>query len=81
MSDKKNDFTQYPEGGKLPAAGTGNASNPPEKDNTLEPANDNQLIDERGEKYLREIESIEDYPDAQDQQDMDETLKEDNKDK
>jgi hypothetical protein len=74
MSTDKNDYTQYPEGGKLPSAGTGNASNPPEKDERFEPANNNQLIDERGEKYLREIASIEDYPDAQDQQDMDDTL-------
>ena len=80
MSTKQNDSNQYPKGGKLPAAGTGNASNPPEKDDTFEPTNNSQLIDERGEKYLREIASIEDYPDAQDQQDMDATIEEENKD-
>ena len=64
---------------KLPAAGTGNASNPPLKDDAFEPTGNNQLIDERGEKYLREVASIEDYPDAQDDQDMDETIKRENK--
>jgi len=64
---------------KLPAAGTGNASNPPLKDDTFEPASNNQLIDERGEKYLREVASMEDYPDAQDEQDMDKAIEE-NKD-
>lgn len=68
-----------PEENKLPAAGTGNASNPPLKDEAFEPANKNQLIDERGEKYLREVASIEDYPDAQDDQDMDKTIKRENK--
>ena len=80
MSIKPNDPTQYPKGGKLPAAGTGNASNPPEKDDAFEPDNSSQLIDERGEKYLREVASIEDYPDAQDHQDMDATIDEENKD-
>ena len=79
MSIKQNDNTPYSEGGKLPAAGTGNASNPPEKDETFETDSSSQLIDERGEKYLREIASIEDYPDAQDQQDMDATIEEENK--
>ncbi|HYH14565.1 MAG TPA: hypothetical protein VD794_05070 [Flavisolibacter sp.] len=68
-----------PEENKMPPAGTGNASNPPLKDDAFEPANQNQLIDERGEKYLREIASIEDYPDAQDDQDMDETINQENK--
>jgi hypothetical protein len=46
------------------APGTGNASNP-SPDNQLKPQA-NQLIDEKGEKYLREVASIEDLPDAQD---------------
>ena len=69
----------HQEENKMPAAGTGNASNPPLKDDAFEPENNNQLIDERGEKYLREVAPIEDYPDPQDDQDMDETIKEVNK--
>lgn len=65
---------------KLPAAGTGNASNPPLKDGAFEPANNNQLIDERGEKYLREVASMEDYPDAQDDQEIDRAIEEGKKD-
>lgn len=45
---------------------TGNASNP-----TPEPevaAKENQLIDKKGEKYLRESGNIEDYPDAEDEE-------------
>ena len=34
----------------------------------------NQLIDKKGEKYLREVANIEDVPDAEDQQDMDKTI-------
>lgn len=64
---------------KLPTTSTGNATNPPLKDEQLEPANNNQLIDERGEKYLRETANLEDYPDAQDDQVMDETIKRQNK--
>ena len=60
---------------KLPAGATGNASNPsPENVDSKSPVS-NQLIDENAEKYLREIASIEDVPDARDQQDMDETFK------
>lgn len=65
-----------PEENKMPAAGTGNASNPPLKDDAFEPASQNQLIDERGEKYLREVASMEDYPDAQDEQGIDKAIEE-----
>jgi hypothetical protein len=81
MNTNRNDI---PDGGpdregKLPAAGTGNASNPsPHED--LQPAGGNQLIDKRGEKYLREVASPEDYPDAEDEQEMNDTLAEENKD-
>jgi len=61
---------------KMPEAGTGNASNPPLKDDAFEPTSNNQLIDERGEKYLREVASMEDYPDAQDDQGIDKTIEE-----
>jgi hypothetical protein len=63
--------------GKLPVADTGNASNP-SPDN--EPQKEGgQLLDNKAEKYLREVANIEDLPDAQDQQDMDETLSQENK--
>ena len=57
-----------------PATQTGHASNP-EPGQGMEPET-NQLIDEKGEKYLREVASIEDLPDAQDQEDMDKSLDE-----
>lgn len=58
---------------KAEPAPTGNASNPSSRNNDLEPEG-NQLIDERGEKYIREVASIEDYPDAEDEQGMEEEL-------
>lgn len=54
---------------RLPAAGTGNASNPSASNKEMETVNKNQLYDKKAEKYLREAASIEDVPDAQDQQD------------
>ena len=53
-------------------ADTGNASNPVPTE--TEQAHSNQLLDKKAEKYLREVASIEDIPDAEDQRDMDETL-------
>lgn len=60
---------------KMPGAGTGNASNPSPHSKEIEPVNNNQLLDERAEKYLRESANIEDEPDPQDQLDADEQLK------
>lgn len=54
----------------------GNASNPAPDDDSFSPSPGNQLLDEKAEKYLREVASPEDYPDAQDEQEMNETLKE-----
>lgn len=65
---------------KLPTTSTGNASNPPLKDEAFEPAKNNQLIDERGEKYLREVASMEDYPDAQQEQEIDRAIEENHND-
>jgi hypothetical protein len=59
---------------KLPSFNTGNASNPAPDDDSLSPSPGNQLLDEKAEKYLREVASIEDVPDAQDQHEMDKTL-------
>ena len=43
---------------------TGNASNPA-PENGPQPQNRDALIDEKGEKYLREVANPEDYPDPQ----------------
>ena len=48
----------------------GNASNPSLDENTGE----KQVLGKDAEKYLREVASIEDVPDEQDQHDMDETI-------
>lgn len=68
------------QGEPAPAADYGNASNP-SPHTSLEDGQSNQLLDKRAEKYLREVASIEDLPDAQDQEEMDETIKEANKQK
>ena len=60
---------------KLPPADTGNASNPSPRNTEMEPQ-PNQLIDKKGENYLREVANIEDEPDAQDQQEADKTFEE-----
>ena len=64
---------------KFPAADTSNASNPSPHHEKMERAGNNQLLDEGAEKYLRESGNIEDLPDAQDQQAMDETIEGENK--
>jgi hypothetical protein len=67
MNDKNNNQ-------KLPAADTGNASNPSPHKNKM-PASDDQLLNEKAEKYLRESANIEDEPDAQDQAEADEVIR------
>jgi len=74
--DQRNINQQGEEG--LPTAGTGNASNPSPRREDME-LSDNQLLHEKAEKYLREVASIEDVPDAEDQQDMDKTIEEEKK--
>lgn len=54
-----------PEQEAFPPANIGNASNPAPDDDANAPEGA-QLIDKRGEKYLREVASPEDYPDEQD---------------
>ena len=56
------------------SAETGNASNPSPLQG-MEPRKE-QLIDEKGEKYLREVANIEDLPDAVDQEEMDQAVRE-----
>lgn len=60
---------------KLPAADTGNASNPSPHNKKMEPVSDEQLLNEKVEKYLRESANIEDEPDAQDQADADAVIR------
>lgn len=59
----------------FPPANTGNASNPSADDQTGAPS-DNQLLDEKAEKYLREAAPIEDYPDDEDWQEAEKTIEE-----
>lgn len=79
MQENQHKPTTGPEDAKAPSFNTGNASNPAPDDDSLDPSPGNQLLDEKAEKYLREVASIEDVPDAQDQKDMDETLRKHNK--
>lgn len=72
MTPDKNQ-SQTPEDNN--AVNIGNASNPSPESAENERMSDNQLLSTGAEKYLRESASIEDYPDAGDQEDMDETIK------
>jgi hypothetical protein len=74
MSDNQRNIPHNPDGGNLPAGDTGNASNPSPRDTSMEPAGGNQLIDEKGEKYLREVASIEDMPDPQEQKEAEDAM-------
>ena len=56
---------QPPKQEAFPPANIGNASNPAPNEDVGAP-NENQLIDKKGEKYLREVAAPEDYPDEQD---------------
>jgi hypothetical protein len=75
MSDEQNKNDGGPVDDKAPSVNTGNASNPAPDDDSLYPSPGDQLLNEKAEKYLREVASIEDVPDALDQKEMDETLK------
>jgi hypothetical protein len=60
-------------------ANTGNASNPSPGNHPAENSVDEQLLDKNAEKYLRESANIEDVPDANDQQEMENQLDTDEK--
>ncbi len=77
-TDPKNNPNK-PADDKLPAAETGNASNPSPRNEETESSGSHQLLDEKAEKYLREVASIEDVPDPQEQQEADETLQREKK--
>ena len=74
MADEQNRKAEGQENAKAPSVNTGNASNPAPDDESLSPSPGTQLLDEKAEKYLREVASIEDVPDAQDQREMDDVL-------
>jgi hypothetical protein len=59
---------------KMLPAETGNASNPSPHNTESKGGREKQILNEKAEKYLREVSSIEDEPDAQDQEEMDEAL-------
>ena len=74
MSSQQTQSPSGAENASQRAADTGNASNPSPQNESLSPAQGLQLLDEKAEKYLREVANIEDVPDAQDQEEMDKTL-------
>ncbi|MDQ6610759.1 MAG: hypothetical protein M3Y85_13150 [Bacteroidota bacterium] len=59
---------------KSTLADTGNASNPSPHNHVNESSDANQLLGKGAEKYLRESGNIEDLPDAQDEENMDEVI-------
>lgn len=79
MLPDNNTQHQQPEDAGQPPVNIGNASNPSPQPDNLEPMSDNQILSEGAEKYLREVASIEDSPDAQDQEEMDQIVREQEK--
>jgi len=74
MSDQQNQMPrQYEEDG-LPQTNKGNASNPPP---TEDSSTGNQLLGRKAEKYLREGGNIEDMPDAEERQELDDATEPD----
>ena len=71
MSDKQQPIKQQP------AVNIGNASNPSADPDATKLAGENQVLPQEAEKYLREVASVEDYPDARDDEEMERTIKED----
>jgi hypothetical protein len=66
-NNDKSKQEQHPEDNT--AINTGNASNPEPAIAAKKP---NQLLHKKAEKYLRESGNIEDYPDAQDEEEAEE---------
>ena len=73
ITDPLNDTD--PVGENRSAPGTGNASNPSPSHDDLAPAPNNQLLDEKAEKYIREVASIEDLPDPEEAADAEEQMR------
>jgi hypothetical protein len=59
---------------ELPKAPTGNASNPSPDPAASNQPNDSQLLDPKADKYIREVASIEDMPDPQEEQDAEDQM-------
>lgn len=57
-----------------PQVNIGNASNPSPNDGNNDSTAGDQLLGKQAEKYIREVANIEDVPDANDQEAMDETI-------
>ncbi len=70
---QENNNKQQPKQDAFSPANIGNPSNPAPQDDAERRS---QLIDEKGEKYLREVASPEDYPDEQDWQEANKIIKE-----
>ena len=75
-----NDNAQ-PQKGHMPAADTGNASNPSPHSNNWQPDTPGQLLDKKAETYLREGSNIEDMPDPQEELNAEETMDKENNEK
>jgi hypothetical protein len=54
------------------AVNIGNASNAGPNDQSLESGENNQLLNDKAEKYMRQVTSPEEMPDAEERQDIDE---------
>lgn len=68
----ENNAASKPEKEEQPSVNIGNSSNPGITES--EPSGTHQLLGKKAEKYLREAGNIEDMPDAQDEQEMDEEI-------
>ena len=75
MEEKRKSDPSNDEKTAFNLADSGNASNPSPNNDKWEPASDNQLLDKKAETYLREAGNIEDEPDAEQQEDMDQKIK------
>jgi hypothetical protein len=75
MEEKRNNNASNQRNTAFNTADSGNASNPSPHNDKWEPVEDNQLLDKKAETYLREAGNIEDEPDAEQQEDMDEKMK------
>jgi hypothetical protein len=71
-SNNKTNKTPNDQNAKRPVAESGNASNPSPDE---EQQNDNQLLNKKAEKYLREGGNIEDMPDAQEEEEAEDELR------
>jgi hypothetical protein len=73
-----NQTTGKPGEEKISGGNFGNASNPSPFNSESDQARNNQLLDEKAEKYIRESGNIEDLPDPQEQQDAEKMIEKEN---